>query len=294
MAELLESANQADTQEDAEYGKGQRGDELPKELARRQSRLAKIREAKAALEAETRAKAQAQAVAKQAKAERDGPQAATEQTPTPQPAQPSEPEQVKPAPKAQRNFTDPDSRIMPDGANKGAFVQAYNAQIAVDAEAQIIIAADVVQAANDARQLVPMAEAIVANVGQLPETTSADAGYFSKDNVEHSALEATNLLVPPSRQKHGQEPAPGSDAPSASPADRMRHKLASAEGRALYKMRKAIVEPVFGQIKAVRGLRQFLMRGLAAARGEFALMALTHNLLKLFRSGARALRPLAA
>ncbi len=293
VTELLERAEQADAQEDAEYGKGQRGDELPQELARRESRLAKIREAKAALEAEARAKAQAETSAKQAKVE--GPHVGGEQTPAPQqPAPPSESEPVKPAPKAQRNFTDPESRIMPDGANKGAFIQAYNAQIAVDAEAQIIVAADVVQAANDARQLVPMAEAIVANVGELAETTSADAGYFSKDNVEHPTLAATNLLVPPSRHKHGQAPAQGSDSASASPADRMRHKLASAEGRALYKMRKAIVEPVFAQIKAVRGLRQFLMRGLAAARGEFALMALTHNLLKLFRSGTRALRPIAA
>ena len=160
-------------------------------------------------------------------------------------------------------------------------------------EAQIIVAADVVQAPNDVRQLVPMAEAIVANVGALAETTSADAGYFSKENVEHPALATTNLLVPPSRLKHGQAPSPGSDNPAASPADRMRHKLASDEGRALYKMRKAIVEPVFGQLKAVRSLRQFLMRGLAAARGEFALMALTHNLLKLFRSGVRALAPIA-
>jgi len=152
----------------------------------------------------------------------------------------------------------------------------------------------VVQAANDVRQLVPMAEAIVANVGALAETTSADAGYFSKENVEHPALAATNLLVPPSRQKHGKAPSPGSDDPCASAAERMRHKLASEEGRALYKMRKAIVEPVFGQLKAVRGLRQFLMRGLAAVRGEVALMALTHNLLKLFRSGLPALAPNAA
>ncbi len=150
-----------------------------------------------------------------------------------------------------------------------------------------------VQAANDARQLVPMAEAIVANVGALAQTTSADAGYFSKENVENPILATTNLLVPPSRQKHGQELAPGSSAPSASPADRMRYKLASPEGRDLYKMRKAIVEPVFGQIKAVRHLRQFLMRGLDAARGEFTFIALTHNLLKLFRRGARPLSQIA-
>ena len=291
VAELLARAEQADAQEDSEYGKGRRGDELPKELARRESRLAKIREAKAALEAEAQAKAEARA--EQAKANGQQRETATDPTaPEPAPKAP-DPEEAKPAPKAQRNFTDPESRIMPDGAHKGAFVQAYNAQIAVDAEAQIIVAADVVQAPNDARQLVPMAQAIVANVGALAETTSADAGYFSKENVEHPALATTNLLVPPSRQKHGQPLVPGSDDPSASAADRMRHKLASAQGRALYKMRKAIVEPVFGQIKAVRHLRQFLMRGLDAARGEFALMALTHNLLKLFRSGVRALAPIA-
>jgi hypothetical protein len=183
---------------------------------------------------------------------------------------------------------------MPDGANKGAFIQAYNAQIAGDAEAQVIVAYDVVQNANDVRSLVPMAEAVVANVGALGETMSADAGYFSEGNVTHPSFVDTMLLVPPSRQRHGAPLPPGSDAPGASPAERMRHKLATPEGRALYKMRKAIVEPVFGQIKAVRQLRQFLLRGHAAVRGEFALMALTHNLLKLFRRGARRISPAAA
>jgi transposase len=288
VAELLARAEQADAQEDAEYGQGKRGDELPKELARRETRLAKIREAKAALEAETKAKATPKT--EEAKDDASKGSGTGGSTPAPAAKTPA-PTEPKPDPKAQRNFTDPESRIMPDGANKGAFVQAYNVQIAVDAEAQIIVAADVVQATNDVRQLVPMAEAIVANVGALAATTSADAGYFSKDNVEHPALAATNLLVPPSRQKHGQALSPGSDDPSASPADRMRHKLASDAGRALYKMRKAIVEPVFGQLKAARGMRQFLMRGLEAARGEFALMALTHNLLKLFRRGVPALAP---
>ena len=287
VAALLAAAEEADAQEDAEHGKGRRGDELPKELARRESRLAKIREAKAALEAEAKAKAEA----KQAKTREPPSPSAPAAAPEPAPSAPSS-DEAKPDPKAQRNFTDPESRIMPDGANKGAFVQAYNVQIAVDAEAQIIVAAEVTQTANDVRQLVPMAEAIVANVGELAQTMTADAGYFSKENVAHPVFAETNLLVPPSRQKHGKALAPGSDDASASPADRMRHKLASAEGRALYKMRKAIVEPVFGQIKEGRGLRQFLMRGVAAARGEFALIALTHNLLKLFRSGVRPFGPI--
>jgi len=189
--------------------------------------------------------------------------------------------------KAQRNFTDPESRIMADGANKGSFVQGYNVQIAVDAEARVIVVAELTQSPNDARQLVPMAQALVENVGKLAETTSADAGYFSAEAVEHLALHWTNLLVPPSRQKHGGELAPGSVEPGASAAERMRHKLASASGKALYKMRKAIVEPVFGQIKEARGLRRLLLRGLANARAEFLIIALTHNLLKLFRRGPK-------
>jgi hypothetical protein len=190
-------------------------------------------------------------------------------------------------PKAQRNFTDPESRILPDGANKGAFLQGYNAQIAVDAEAQIIVATLVVQAANDVQQLIPMANAIVTNVGRLADTTTADAGYFSATNVESSALSNTNLLVPPQREKHGTVPTPVPLEEGASSAQRMRQKLSSPEGRALYKQRKAIVEPVFGQIKEARGLRRFLLRGFAAAQHEFNLFALTHNLLKLFRAAAR-------
>jgi transposase len=292
---LLEQAERVDTDEDAEHGKGKRGDELPDELSRRQSRLQKIREAKAALEKEAKDKAVAQAAeaaVKRAELEQQAAQKGKKVTgPTPERA---DPEQATPEPKAQRNFTDPESRVMPDGANKGAFVQAYNAQIAVDAEAQIIVAAHVTQNTNDLRELVTMAEAIARHVGTLAATTSADAGYFSAHNIEHGALAGTNLLVPPDRQKHGTTPAPGSLLPSASPADRMRYKLAGAAGRALYKMRKAIVEPVFGQIKGARQLRQFLLRGLDGAKGEWALITLTHNLLKLFRSGWRTMRPIAA
>jgi transposase len=286
MAQLLATAERVDQEEDARYGKGRRGDELPAELARRDSRLRKIREAKAALEREAKEKAAAKAAEAQRKLAERAP-AETGQAPSGPAPQAPDPEHAVPEAKAQRNFTDPESRIMPDGANKGAFVQGYNAQIAVDAEAQVIVAAELTQSPNDARQLVPMAQAIVENVGALAATTSADAGYFSAEAVAHPALAATNLLVPPHRQKHGIEPAPGSADPSASAAQRMRHKLMSAEARALYKMRKAIVEPVFGQIKEVRGFRRLLLRGFAAARAEFRLIALTHNLLKLFRSARR-------
>lgn len=290
---LLAEAERVDAEEDAAYGKNKRGDELPEELQRREGRLRKIREAKAALEQEAKEKAAAKALENEEKRiERARKEA--EKGVKPRASEPKDvgPEQARPEPKAQRNFTDPQSRIMPDGANKGTFIQAYNAQIAVDDTAQIIVATQVTQAANDVRQLVPMAAEITRNVGRLAATTSADAGYFSASNVEDPAFATTNLLVPPRRQKHGAEPPAGSNEPSATAAQRMRHKLSTDEGRDAYKMRKAIVEPVFGQIKEARGLRRLLLRGLEAAQSEFDLIALTHNLLKLFRYGARlALHP---
>jgi hypothetical protein len=206
-----------------------------------------IREAKASLEKEARDKARAKAAeAEQKQVERE--QAETGKKPSKRVAEVPNPETALPDSKAQRNFTDPESRIMPDGANKGSFIQAYNAQIAVDAKAQVIVAARLTQSANDARQLVPMAETIIANVGKLAETTTADAGYFSAEAVEHSSLQGTNLLVPPSRQKHGAEPAPGSTEITASAAERMR---------------KAIVEPVF---RANEGVPRFAARHPARIR----------------------------
>jgi transposase len=281
---LLKDAERVDQEEDAQHGKGKRGDELPDALKRRESRLQKIREAKAALEQEAKEKAQAKAAEVAEKlAERERQELEAGKKIGRRPLTMPDPEQAKPDPKAQRNFTDPESRIMPDGANKGAFIQAYNAQAAVDGHAQVIVAVLLTQATSDFQQLVPVAQAIVANVGQLAATTSADAGYFSAAAVEHPALAKTNLLVPPDRQKIRVAVAP---VEGASPAERMRSKLASAEGRDLYKMRKAIVEPVFGQIKEARGLRRLVLRGLEKARGEFSLIALTHNLLKLFRHGS--------
>ena len=285
VAQLLAQAERVDAQQDEEHGRGKRGDELPAELKRREERLRKIREAKAALEREAKEKVEAKAAEAQHKLEeRARLEAQTGSKPSGPTAKIPDPEQAQPEPKAQRNFTDPESRIMPDGANKGSFVQGYNAQVAVDAEAQVIVASRVTQAPNDVQQLVPMADAIRQNVGQLPATTSADAGYFSAHNVEDPALAGTNLLVPPDRQKHATEPSAPAPCAGASAAQRMRHKLASAESRELYKRRKAIVEPVFGQIKEARGFRRFLLRGLQAVRAEFDLITLTHNLLKLFRS----------
>jgi transposase len=282
---LLAQAGAVDRAEDARYGKSQRGDELPAELARRESRLRKIREAKAALEQEARVQAEAAAAAAHAKiAERQRYEAETGQKAKGRAPTVPDPAQARPAAKAQRNFTDPESRIMKDGATK-AFEQAYNAQVAVDSQAQVIVAAAVTQEANDKQQLVPMLGAVQDNVGQLPEKASADTGFFSEANLTAKAVAGVDLYVPPERPS---PPAPDAVAPAAaslegSVREQMRHKLRTPEGQAVYRMRKAIVEPVFGQIKEGRGFRRFLFRGLAQVAAEWTLICLTHNLLKLFR-----------
>ena len=276
---LLRQAEQVDAAEDAEYGPGRRGDELPAELARRESRLAKIRAAKAALEAE--AKAQAAAAAEAARAKLAAREQRVGSAKGGVPTMP-DPEQACPEPKAQRNFTDPDSRIMKDGATK-SFAQAYNAQAAVDGARQIIVAWGVTQSAADAEQFVPMVEQVAANTGQPPAAVLADAGYFSERNLTAPSLAGMALYVPPDRQTHG-GPATGR---SRSPiAEQMRATLRSAGGHAVYALRKAIVEPVFGQIKEGRGFRRFSCRGLPKVTAEWGLICLTHNLLKLFRARA--------
>jgi transposase len=284
---LLAQAAQVDAAEDAQYGKGRRGDELPAELARRESRLGKIRAAKAALEAEARTEAAEAAAAAQAKlAERERQAETTGRTPKGRPPRVPDPTQATPAPKAQRNFTDPDSRIMKDGASK-SFVQAYNAQAAVDGHAQVIVAAAVTQEANDKQQLVPMLTQVVANCGEAPAAASADSGYFSEAAVTAPAVAAIELYVAPDRQKHGEAPAPGPAADDGTAIAARRAKLQTVAGHAVYTLRKAIVEPVFGQIKDGRGFRRFAFRGVTKVGAEWLLICLTHNLLKLFRAGWR-------
>lgn len=288
VEELLRRAAETDEAEDAQYGKGKRGEELPEELARRESRLRKIREAKAALEKEAKEKAERQRAEAAAKiAERRQQKAQTGKKAGGHDPKLPDPEQAKPEAKAQRNFTDPDSRIMVDGANKGSFVQAYNAQVAVDSQAQVVVAADITQAPNDAHQLLPMIEEIKANVGRKPDAISADAGYWSEDNVTDERGAGINLHVATGRQKHGEPVAAvsGSAPEPASAKEAMRHKLRTEAGQAIYKMRKAIVEPVFGQTKERRGFRRFSFRGVNNVRAEWKLVCLTGNLLKLFRSG---------
>jgi transposase len=309
VEKLLAQATQVDAEEDTRYGKGKQGDELPAELARRESRLKKIAEAKAALEPEARERAcQEKAAAEAQLAERQRQEEERGKKFGGGPPQVPDPEQAQPEPKAQRNFTDPDSRIMLDGATK-SFTQAYNVQAAVDSQGQIIVAAALTQEANDKKQLVPMLEQVAQNMGRKPEQASADAGYFSEAAVTDEKVAGMELLVPPERQKHspGSERKPviaDMDAPAAtasqsqsvgestpraakSATETMRDKLRTTAGRALYKMRQAIVEPVFGQIKAVRGLRGFSMRGREKVSAEWQIMCLTHNLLKMFRAGLR-------
>ena len=273
VARLLAEAERVDAEEDERYGKGCRGEELPEELRRRESRLEKIRAAKAALEAEARERAEKKAAeAKERIKERERKEEAQGRKFGGRPPKVPNPDEAVPKDTAQRNFTDPDSRIMVDKSTN-SFSQAYNAQAAVDSAAQIIVAADVTQDANDKHQLVAMTKQMSENVGGLPVHLSADAGYFSAEAVTASSLAGTNLLVPPEKNVRIKE------------ADAMRAKLDDEENRSIYRMRKAIVEPVFGQVKTVRGFCRFALRGYENVRQEFELIALTHNLLKLFRSG---------
>ena len=286
--ELLRKAAAADEAEDAQYGKGNSGEELPAELARRESRLKKIREAKGELEQEAKVNAEKERAEAEAKiAERREEEAKTGKKAGGHEPKVADPEQAKPDPKAQRNFTDRESRIMPDGANKGSFVQGYNAQAAVDSQAQVIVAAEVTQQTNDKQQLVPMIKLVAANTGSKPIAVSADAGYWSEANVGDESVAGVDLHIATGRQKHGEKVAMATGPPpeDATPKEAMAHKLRTAAGKSIYKMRKAIVEPVFGQIKERRGFRRFSFRGVDSVRLEWKLICLTGNILKLFRSG---------
>jgi transposase len=294
VEKLLAQAAETDAAEDALYGKGNRGDELTGEMARCESRLKKIAEAKAALEQEARERAEAAKKAAEEKlAQRRQKEEESGRKAGGRPPQVPDPGQARPEPKAQRNFTDPESRIMPDGAHKGSFVQAYNAQIAVDSAAQIIVAAELTQDSNDKRQLAPMLERVEQNMGAKPEAATADAGYCSENQFNDARVKCVELYVATGKQKHGlaetADVVPPGEHPVASDSavEQMKRKLKTETGQAVYKMRKAIVEPVFGQIKAVRGIRAFLLRGLVKVSAEWKLICAAHNLLKMFRSGYR-------
>jgi transposase len=279
---LLAEAERVDAEEDTHFGKGRRGDELPEELRFKQSRLTKIEQAMAELEAEAKAQADAQRQAQREKEEalaREG-----QKRRGPKPKEPDD----KPKPEAQRNFTDPESRIMKDGASK-SFEQAYNCQAVVDETAQVIVATNVTQESNDKKQVKPLIENLKQNTGgEKPSKVSADSGYFSESNIAYFQDEKIDEYIATGRLKHSEQPPPaprGRIPKHATTKERMARKLRTVKGRGTYKKRKHIVEPVFGQIKEGRGFRRFLLRGLQNVSAEWDLICLTHNLLKLFRSG---------
>lgn len=279
VALLLAEAEAVDESEDAEYGKGRRGDELPEELRFRESRLKKIKEAKKALEEEARAREEEERARYEEKR--------TEYEEKGGKGRPPAPPSGTPSPTAQRNFTDPDSRIMKDGATK-SFEQSYNCQAAVDDTAQVIVASSVTQETNDKQQVVPMVKKVKENTGgSAPKKLSADTGYFSENNIRTLAAEGIDAYVATGGRKHNTpiQPAPRGRIPEkATLKERMERKLRTIRGRCTYSKRKEIVEPVFGQIKEVRGFRRFSLRGMENVSHEWDLVCLTHNILKLFRS----------
>lgn len=272
VKQLLAEAEQTDKDEDKRYGRNRRGDELPAELGRREERLMRIAEAKKALDARARAEAEQ----KDQNSDKNGRPGAGSKRGRRAAAQPK--------PKAQHNFTDPESRIMkgPDG-----FVQAYNAQAAVEPALQLIVGQALTQQANDKQQLIPMIERVREQAGQKVQQVLADSGYCSEENLRKAAKKKVDLYVATGKQKHNQ-PVPSSPRgripKSATLVERMKRKLMSKAGQGIYARRKTIVEPVFGQIKQAQGFRQFLLRGVDKVRSEWALVCATHNMLKLYRA----------
>jgi transposase len=262
VKELLAQAEAADEEEDRRYG-NRRGDELPAELQRRETRLAKIKQAKKVVEQRARERAAAEGKSSE------------------------KVKKAKPEDKDQYNFTDPESRIM-----KGAdgFVQGYNAQAAVEPEKGLIVGQFVTQAANDKEQLRPMVEAIEQQSGQRPEAALADSGYSSEENLK--CLESAERpewkiegYIATGKEEHGDRRQVCKRGPlpkGATRVDRMKRKLQTKAGKAVYAARKCVVEPVFGQIKQARGFRQFVLRGIRKVKGEWALVCLTHNILRLY------------
>ncbi len=253
---LMKQAEAVDEEEDKRYGRDRHGEELPEELQRRETRIARIQEAKKALEERAREKAKSEG---------------------------EDSKEAKPEPTAQYNFTDPESRIMkgPDG-----FVQGYNTQVAVEPIFQLIVGQTVTQASNDKQQVVPLIEAIQEQSGQRPKEVLADNGYCSEENLKYLAKRRMEGFVATEKQKHNERSEPCKRGPlpkDASRVERMKRKLKTKVGAAIYARRKCIVEPVFGQIKQARGFRQFLLRGFEKVQGEWALICMTHNVLKFYR-----------
>ena len=259
VKKLLARAKAADDEEDTWYGKDKSGDELPEELNRRESRLKRIREAKRALEQQAREEAEESGKSKE------------------------EAKKAKPKDKAQYNFSDPESRIM---KGSDGFVQAYNAQVAVESISQLIVGQTVTQEPNDKQQVATMVANIKKQAGKKPKEMLADSGYCSEQNLKYLEKKNIDAYVATDRKKHGSQRVACKRGPlpkGATRVDKMKRKLQTKEGAEIYAARKSIVEPVFGQIKHARGFRQFLMRGVEKVKAEWALVCATHNILKMYR-----------
>jgi len=282
IRQYFEDVEATDQEEQERYGM-KRGDELPDHLKTEKQRLEVIRQAMAELEEEARRKAAAEQEKRREKAAKEGR--------TYQPRK--DPDDAVPSPKAQRNFTDPDSRIMKN-ADK-AFIQGYNAQAAVDVDSQIIVAAQLTNQAADGPHLGGMVEQVGQVTGSLPQEVLADAGYFSEDNVTALEEQGMSVLIPPERVRHRQWRerclSPSPPLKDGSVSEWMSYRLKLPKNRERYRKREQSVEPVFGQIKAARGLRQFLLRGLEKVSALWQLECAVHNLLKLYRAGKRELEP---
>ena len=271
VARILAAAETTDAAEDAAFGRDKTGDELPKWAADKVQRLAKITEAKAALEADAKAMADEE---RRIEAEKEKQREAEGRK---KPGIPAAPPSDEPDPKAQRNFTDPESRIM---KSKDGFVQAYNAQAAVDAESQVIVANGLTQNGTDQGQLVPMVDAIEKNLDRKPAQASADNGYCSEANIAALAERDIDGYVAPGRAQH---PTAKTSKVGGPLTQAMRKKIDDGGFETPYRLRKQVVEPVFGQIKQARGFRQFLLRGVEKVRAEWSIVCTAHNLTKLFQ-----------
>lgn len=269
----LAAAAAADAEEDALYG-DKRGDEMPDWVADKQKRLAKIREAKAALEAEAQAAAEAE---RKRRTEVEAQRIAEGRKKNGKPAKPPSDE---PEPKTQRNFTDPESRIL---KTKDGYIQGYNAQAAVDCERQVIVAHGLTPSMSDHGQLEPLLDEIALNLNAQPDEASADAGYLSEANLAAMNKRGIKAYIATGRAKHPDKGCQGGPLTQA-----MRTRLRRAGRRSRYRLRKYVVEPVFGQIKQARGFRQFLLRGLEKVKAEWAIICTAHNLTKLAPALAKA------
>ena len=274
MEKLLSEAAAIDAAEDRQYGPDQRREQLPEELSTAKRQLAQIRLAKQELEREAREKAEQAA---QEKAAQQGKPRDEAQNKRWQRARSGQP-----APKTQANLTDPESRLVKDGATK-AIIQGYNAQAAADGAHQIIVAQTVTQQANDKQQLTPMLAAVEENVGPITGLVTADAGYWNEESLQAALASGVDVLVPPDGGKTAGKQKRPANAPQGTLAQQMRERLATESGKKEYRRRGAIIEPVFGHIKQLRGYRRFSFRGLRKVQAEWGIICMAMNLRKLFR-----------